>query len=244
MRPRAGRDRLGAALAALIQGGVLSLGAACASLPDPPNYRVHASVYEGGAELPGDLVLLPLSVSVDEESAGGYFEPVGDRRREQERRMRTALVEWARDASAVTLSLPSWDGDDEWLREPLELIAAVSRPALAYPGSGPGWSRADREAWWHKLENFDHSIGPALESLASRTGADAGLFLSAWDDAQAEQPRGGVVLCVVDFRTGDLLWLGGSTGGDARELTAELLVLYPGVDEFQSFRAARGSEAP
>ncbi len=114
--------------------------------------------------------------------------------------------------------------------------------------------------WRHKLDRFDYTLGNGLAFLQDRTGADSGLLvIGRHQIATAGRVAasvlaalfGGVVVPtsrnflttgVVDFETGDILWLNYSTsasGRDLRELeTADkevlrLLEKFPGLEAYR-----------
>jgi len=238
-----------------VSGGVAWIAlcaAACSALPEPPPQRVHRSVYEGSGSLPARAVLLPVLLEVYDVSTPSRPELVDEWTRAAAREIEAALVRWGEEADSVSFEPATGvEREDPVLEEHAALFERVAAAALSFPGPATG-SGADRSVWWHKLEDFDASLGPGLAHLARSTGADAGLLVTGasrvTDETRAETR---LFLGVIDFRTGDLLWLAqaretglplGSGAEPARSLVQKALAHYPGLEAYDEYRRIGAGE--
>jgi hypothetical protein len=229
---------------------VMLLMSACAT----PTAKVHYTLRDNPQSRPlRQVVLLPVDVNVKEMSAGGVQEEVPDWSRKAEENIRSALLvsKDAQGGCCVTRVVDSAalePAERESLEEHLALFNTVAANAMwvDLPGNS---------AWSFKSEHFDYSLGSGLSFLKTRYGVDAGLvilgedvvstggrkamaFLAAAGGVYVPMGHSMLVGGLVDFETGDLLWLNHvvSTGNaDLRdpasclELARTLMKNYPGM---------------
>jgi hypothetical protein len=233
---------------------VLLITVAVAGCAAGPTAKVHHSLQRDAAARPlKEVVLLPVEVDVYEMSAGGVKEEVPEWSRSAEENIRSAMLV-AKDPRGrccvtreVDTSLLSPE-EREIIKEHLALFNLVANNAM--------WATLPANSAWHfKAEHFDYTLGKELSFLKTRYGIDAGLVIvgedvvsSAGRKASAVVgavfgvvvPLGHSVLLggLVDFETGDLLWLNykvASGGTDLRDpgsclaLARELMEGYPGL---------------
>jgi hypothetical protein len=118
------------------------------------------------------------------------------------------------------------------------------------------------QAWRHKLERFDYTLGDGLAFLKARTGADAGLviigrhqiatggrvaasvFAALFGGVILQPSSNFLTIGVVDFATGDILWFTythGATGKDMRAVdradqkVLEMMSDFPGLQAYRQF---------
>jgi hypothetical protein len=229
---------------------VLALLSGCAT----STARLHYTLRDNPDSRPlRQVVLLPVDVNVKEMSAGGVEEEVPEWSRKAEENIRSAVLV-ARDTGGgccVTRLVDSASltpGERESLEEHLALFNTVAANAMwvDLPGNS---------AWSFKSEHFDYTLGSGLSFLKTRYGVDAGLIILGEDVVTTGGRKamaflaaaGGVYIPLghsmlvgglVDFETGDLLWLNHvvSTGNaDLRdpasclELAGKLMEGYPGM---------------
>jgi hypothetical protein len=219
-----------------------------------PTAKVHHSLQRDAAARPLEqVVLLPVDVDVYEMSAGGVKEQVPEWSRSAEDNIRAAMlvskdprgkccVTREVDTSALTAE------EREIIKEHLALFNLVANNAM--------WATLPANSAWHfKAEHFDYTLGNQLRFLKTRYGIDAGLVIVGEDVVSSAGrkatavvgavfgvmvPLGHSVLLggLVDFDTGDLLWLnykvaGGGTDlrdpGSCLALARELMQGYPGL---------------
>ena len=229
---------------------VLLLLSACAT----PSARVHYTLRDNPHSRPlRQVVLLPVDVDVKEMSAGGVREEVPEWSRKAEENIRSALLvsKDAQGGCCVTRVVDSAalePAERESLEEHLALFNTVAANAMwvDLPGNS---------AWSFKSEHFDYSLGSGLSFLKTRYGMDAGLIILGEDVVTTGGrkamaiigamggigvPMGHSILVggLVDFETGDLLWLNHTTSyaaSDLRdpasclELARKLMENYPGM---------------
>jgi hypothetical protein len=231
----------------------------CATVPSS---KVHYTIKQDPGSRPlQQVVLLPVDVDVYEMSAGGVREEVPEWSSKAESNVRSALLV-SKDAGGkccVTRHVDSSSlthGEQEILEEHLALFNAVAANVL--------WvSLPINSAWHFKAEHFDYTLGDGLSFLKTKYNVDAGLIIVGEDVVSSAGrkttafvgamfgvavPLGHSILMggLVDFSTGDLLWMNHeiSAGGtDLRdpesclELARSLTKDYPGL------QSANGSNA-
>jgi hypothetical protein len=219
-----------------------------------PTARMHYSLKEHPDSRPlRQVVLLPVDVHVKEMSAGGVEEEVPDWSRKAEENIRSALlIDRGSDGiccvTRVVESSSLSPEEREILDEHLALFKIVAADAI--------WvDLPNNSAWKFKSEHFDYTLGDGLAFLKTKYGVDAGLIILGEDVvttggrkalalfgavAGVYIPLGHSILLggLVDFETGDLLWLNHtvSTGDtDLRDkasslgLARKLMENYPGM---------------
>jgi hypothetical protein len=215
--------------------------------------KLHYTLKENAASRPlRQVVLLPVDVDVKELSAGGVQEEFPEWSRRAEENIRAAVLV-SRDSAGgccVTRGVDSSSltpAERETLEEHLALFNTVAANALwvDLPGNS---------AWRLKSDHFDYTLGSGLSFLKTRYGVDAGLIILGEDVVSSGGrkamavvgatlgigvPMGHSVLVggLVDFETGDLLWLNRTISygaADLRdpasslELARKLMENYPG----------------
>jgi hypothetical protein len=240
---------------------VMTLLSACAT----PTAKVHYTLRENPDSRPlRQVVLLPVDVNVKEMSAGGVEEEVPEWSRKAEENIRSALLvaRGSKGGCCVTRVVDSsalTPEERESLEEHLALFNTVAANAMwvDLPGNS---------AWHFKSEHFDYTLGNGLSFLKTRYGVDAGLIILGEDVVTTGGrkamaflaaaggmyiPLGHSILVggLVDFETGDLLWLNHtvSTGNaDLRDpascldLARKLLENYPGTRTFADGTSSAG----
>lgn len=179
---------------------------------------------------PKKLVLLPPQIFVYEISAGGVPTRMADWETLARDNLTAAATRLARDYGLFEL-LPAPELSGE-ARETLEVhIGLYERVALSVFNFG----RGTQDAWAHKQQEFDYTLGPGLAFLRAQTGADAALIVLGVDFISSAGRKAafiaglalGVVMPlgqsfvtagVVDLETGDVQWMAfdASTSMDSR----------------------------
>lgn len=230
----------------------VALLAGCAA---GPSTRLHYTIkQEPGSRPLQQVVLLPVDVDVYEMSAGGIKEEVPDWSDVAEENVRNALLV-SKDPEGkccVTREVNSTSLTEEErgiLEEHLALFNTVAANAM--------WADLPVNSAWHfKAQHFDYTLGNGLAFLKTNYGIDAGLIILGEDVVSTAGrkttavvgamvgfivPLGHSTLVggLVDFETGDLLWLNHTVSGgnaDLRErgsalgLARELMAGYPALD--------------
>jgi hypothetical protein len=203
----------------------------CATTPTP---QVHHSLKEApGSRTFEQVVLLPVDIDVYEMSAGGVVEEVPEWSKAAEENIRSAVLvsKNASGKSCVSRTVNSSEltgGEREILEEHLALFSVVGGFAL--------WAGLpDNKAWHFKSERFDYTLGSGLGFLKTKYGIDAGLIIVG-EDVVATAGRTAAFLVgaalgvglpmghtsliggLVDFETGDLLWINRSVSGGGTDL--------------------------
>ncbi len=212
--------------------------------------QVHHSLVDKPASRPlQQVVLLPIDVDVYEISAGGVREEVPEWSETAEDNIRTAVlftkddtrgryVGRRVDSSALTPE------ERDVLEEHLKLFNAVAGNAFLMKSWG-----------YAKDGRFDYTLGDGLGFLKAKYDVDAGLLVVGQDVVSSagrkatavfgamlgySVPMGHSVLIggLVDFETGDLLWLNSVTSRGATDLrdpesarafARTLMQGYPGI---------------
>jgi hypothetical protein len=219
-----------------------------------PTAKVHYTIKQDPGSRPlRQVVLLPVDVDVYEMSTGGVREEVPEWSDTAEENVRSALLvsKNPQGNCCVTREVDSsvlTDEERDMLEEHLALFNTVAANAM--------WADLPGNSAWHfKSQHFDYTLGDGLAFLKTRYGVDAGLIILGEDVVSTAGrkttavvgamfgvylPLGHSTLVggLVDFETGDLLWLNHtvSTGqadlrerGSALELARELMAGYPAL---------------
>lgn len=172
------------------------------------------------AELrPKKVVVLPPQVFVYELTAGGVPTRMADWESVAHANLLSAV---AREATAnklfQTVSAPDLDpATRDQLDAHMGLYDRVAQSVFVY-------GRGQQDAWAHKKNEFDYTVGPGLAFLRERTGADAALIVLGSDFISSSGRKAafavGLLLGVgiplghafmtaglVDLKTGDVLWM-------------------------------------
>ncbi|MEW5966200.1 MAG: hypothetical protein AB1720_04285 [Pseudomonadota bacterium] len=180
---------------------------------------------------PKKVVLLPPQVFVYELSAGGVPTRMADWEAAARDNVTAATTRLAQETRVFELvPAPALAGAP---REQLEAhMGLYERVALSVFNFG----RGGQEAWAHKQQEFDYTVGPGLAFLRDETGADAALIVLGADFISSAGRKAafiaglalGVVMPmgqafmtagVVDLKTGDVQWMSFDTSAslDSRE---------------------------
>lgn len=175
------------------------------------------------AEVAHKVILLPVEFTVYERSAGGGREAVPDW-------TEAARANISASAAAVLQSrahlelvpMPDLTPDEtKVLHEHVGLVRLIVMQGNFFPG-GP---------WQARKADYDRGLGPGLQFLAEKTGAEYAVLL---DGAQYKQSGGSVLSQLA------LAALGVGTGGGGTYLSGSLLDLARG--EVSWFNAQTGME--
>lgn len=202
------------ALAALLMAGLL----APAHAGDTPHW-VHYRLLNGQAKLPKKVVVIPVSIRMYEVTAGGVEEEVRDWSTQAEANVHKAVSALlAKKAGIEEVAMPRLSPAERASID--EHMALYKLVANTVPNSGLR----------HKLRRFDYGIGPGLNAVLARTGADAVLMVYGNDYAstagrktkavlgkipivniftggEVELGHSFVHLGFIDLKSGDLLWM-------------------------------------
>lgn len=225
-----------------------------------PSARVHYTIKQDPGSRPlQEVVLLPVDVDVYEMSAGGVKEEVPEWSSTAETNVRNALLVSKSPGGkcCVTRHVDSSSftpEEQEMLEEHLALFNMVVVNAL--------WATMPVNTSWHfKAEHFDYTLGDGLSFLKTKYGVDAGLIIVGEDVVSSAGrkttavfgamfgiavPLGHSILMggLVDFSTGDLLWMNhevsaGST--DLRDPESCLELAHSLMKEYPGLQSATGS---
>lgn len=189
--------------------------AACTMAGKP---SVGSDVRDGSFSLPNKLLVLPVTVSISEISAGGVVQEDPIWSKEGESAMTLAVKEYFAKRGATSLqSMPEMSDEEEGLvHEHILLYDAVASQAyIAANIPAYGWS--------HLAADFHYTLGNGLRFLKQKAGADAALIVIGYDSistggrkamvaiaalAGVGMPLGSskVLVGVVDLEDGDILW--------------------------------------
>ena len=201
---------------------LVAAASACAS---PPSYRVHHALLDGSVPPPQKVVLLPVQVHIVRLSTSAVDSvPEVSRRASEE--LTAILAEELPGKGLQTVSLPQLSESElADVTEHVYFFRIAADTSLPTPVGAANDSK-DLDAWWHKIERFDLSLGPGLSFLAERTGCStavliagyaaestggrkvASFFSSILSGAVVPTSATDLFLGFVDLRTGDILWVG------------------------------------
>jgi len=189
--------------------------AACTMAGNP---SVGSDIRDGLANLPKKLLVLPVSVSISEISAGGVVQEDPIWSKEGESAMTLAVNGFFAKRGTTSLqTMPELSDEEvELVHEHILLYDAVASQAyIAANVPAYGWS--------HLAADFHYSLGSGLRFLKRSSGADAALIVIGYDSistggrkalvaiaamAGVGMPLGSskVLVGVVDLEDGDILW--------------------------------------
>jgi len=238
-------------MAVLVLACVLPLSLQAASTP----HWVHYKLLKSSAVLPKKVVVLPVSIEVQEVTAGDVMEEVPEWSEMASRNVFESVSSAIRkDASLEEVSVPDLsDKTAAVVDEHMALYKLVV-------------NTASDTAWQHKIRRFDYGIGPGLVELQRKTGADAAVMIYGEDyvstaGRKAKAIAGNIPIVnifsgpppalghsfihigVVDLRTGDLLWMNsdfrkGTTSlrssEDAGNIVGSIFDWYPGIEKYRN----------
>jgi hypothetical protein len=222
-------------------------------------HRVHYSFIESpDTRAPKKVVVLPPQVTVMEMSAGGVVEKVGEWTDQANRNVAAAARRYLSSSDRLRLvEMPKLSAPDQQrLEEHVALYDLVAGAALTHTSGGI-------EAWEHKRQRFDYTLGNGLKTLKERTGADAAIIFVGEDRVSSAGRKAAFVVAaamgvaipmghsflsagVVDLVSGDILWLNRSvsTQGadlrnaeDAQAMVDAMFANYPGLEPYLKTKA-------
>jgi hypothetical protein len=179
---------------------------------------VNPALTENPAARPKKVMLLPPQVFVYELSAGGVPTRMADWEATARDNLVTAANRLAHEAGFELLPAPALDAQlGDQLEAHMGLYERVAQSVFVY-------GRGDQDAWAHKQNEFDYTLGPGLAFLREQTGADAALIVLGSDYISSGGRRAafiaglalGVIMPlgqsfitagIVDLTTGDVLWM-------------------------------------
>jgi len=199
------------------------------------------------AKLPDKLLVLPISVSVNEISAGGLVQEDPAWSKQGTEAMTLAVKDYfANDSSASLIEMPALTSEEsEAVRQHTLLYDVVAEQAfIAVNMPAVGWE--------HLANDFHYTLGDGLRFLKQKTGADAALIVLGNDSISTGGRKTMAVMAamvgvgiplgtskvlvgVVDLEDGDILWFRHSfaqgnldlrTPADAAELFAKAMEGY------------------
>jgi len=221
-----------------------------------PGYKLHYTLKEDPKARPiKRAVLLPVDVDVSELTLGGSMEEVPEWSQKAEDNVRKAVL-FVRDPDENKVFVRHVDSsslepdEQKKLEEHLALFTMVASNALwtELPGNN---------AWQFKQAHFDYTIGDGMSFLKDKYDIDAGLIVIGEDVISSSGrktaavvgavfgvgiPMGYTLLIggLVDFKTGDILWLNHVVQAgaldlrepeDARNFAMSLMSGYPGLPD-------------
>jgi hypothetical protein len=201
------------------------------------------------ARLPSKLLVLPVSVSINEISAGGMVQEDPGWSKAGEEAMNLAVKSFfASESSASIVAMPELNVEESELVHEhtllYDVVASQAFIATNMPAAG----------WGHLAANFSYTIGDGLRFLKQKSSADAALIVICSDSISTGgrktmvamaalvgvgMPVGTsrVLVGVVDLEDGDILWFQHSyargnldlrNAGDAGVLFAKAMEGYGG----------------
>lgn len=209
---------------------------------------VNPALTQSPAARPKKVVLLPPQVFVYELSAGGMPTRMADWEATARDNLTAAATRQARETELFELvPAPALDPLlDDQLEAHIGLYERVAQSVFVY-------GRGDQDAWAHKKNEFDYTVGPGLAFLREQTGADAALIVLGSDYISSGGRRAafvaglllGVVMPLgqsfitagmVDLTSGDVLWMSfdssasmdSRTPSDVDSLMHDLYQTWPG----------------
>lgn len=191
---------------------------------------VGSELKGGSATLPSRLLVLPVTVSINEITAGGLVQEDPEWSKEGEAAMTRAVKEFFASGSLATLvDMPELSAEQaELVHEHVllyDVVASQAYLAANMPGIG----------WGHLASDFHYSIGNGLRFLKQKTGADAALVVIGSDSISSGGRQAMVAMAalmgvglpvgssrvlvgVVDLDDGDILWFQHSFAQGNRDL--------------------------
>ncbi len=232
-----------------------------------PGHKLHYTLKEDPKARPiQSAALLPVDVEVSELSLGGSMEEVPEWSEKAEDNVRQAML-FVRDPANKQVFSRQVDTsslnpvEQKQLEEHLKLFNVVASNALwtGLPVNG---------SWNFKQAHFDYTIGDGLSFLKDKYDIDAGLIVVGEDVISSSGRKTAAVVGavfgvgiqmghtiliggLVDFKTGDILWLNHvvQTGAidlretdDAKSFALSLMSGFPGLPDQTSQLASNENE--
>lgn len=227
-------------------------------------HNVHFSLVEDATpDVPARIVVITPDITVSEISAGSVIEEVPEWSAHATQVVMSALKAYVAERPDVELvTLPDLDIKERALLKEFRALYDITSGSAFFATSLGG------DAWQHKYARFDYTLGPGLEFLRERTGADAALFIVGEDYVSSAGRVGTAVVGallgvgvqlghsflsfgVVDLDNGDLLWLNYTVAYASRNLRdheddaymiEDLLEDFPGIEYVRKSLADTGTE--
>ncbi len=224
-----------------------------------PKHKVHYTVLDQvQSSEPKKILLLPMDVTVAELTAGGQQEEVESWTTEAKEHLELVVRSDNHNLSRYSfVEMPELLGEEQVLVDQhLALLDVVGGNSMTL-SRGPGGV----QAWAHKTERFDYTIGPGLDFLREKTGADVALMIYG-DDLISSGGRkatfilaaafgvgipmghAGLVGTLVDLNTGNVLWVNYEVTTtdvtlrrqeDVTNLVTKLFDVYPGIESYKNY---------
>ncbi|MET0105314.1 MAG: hypothetical protein ABW072_09225 [Sedimenticola sp.] len=221
-----------------------------------PKHKIHHKVLgDQNYQQPEKVLLLPFDVAVYELTSGGQKEEVGTWTESARKHIDDALMNDSHSMSGFRfMRMPELTGEEQQaVDQHLSLFDVLAGNVIIY-------TRFPSAAWAHKTRKFDYTLGPGLNFLREKTGADTAFIIYAEDTISSSGrmatfifaaafgvaiPMGNsfMVGSLVDLKTGDILWidynvdLGSSTLREREDVTIlmnSLLKQYPGTEAYKN----------
>lgn len=175
----------------------------------------------GGLNKPRKILLLKPQMFVAELSAGGVIQRMDDWSKLASDNLLQATRQFARDRALFEpVSAPELTPqENDWVESHLGLYDRVAAAVFQFgQNSGP-------DAWAHRRQAWEYTLGDGLKSLGEQTGADAALVFVGTDFISSGGRKvaffAGLLVGVaiplgqsfisaglVDLKTGDIEWMG------------------------------------
>lgn len=213
-------------------GLLLVFSLLCACSHTQANYLTHPSLAASApTQRPNTVALLFGDVRVLELSAGNVPEVVESWSQQAKQNLSAGAQKWVRTqgwqwAEPPTFSAPEKQSLDQHLLLYRLLFDALY--AQASPTADPLWQQRARD--------FDYPLGPGLDFLREKTGADVALIVSGFDQVSSKGRKATMALSAVFGAFSGSYVLPGET-----VVWAGMIDLQRGVLLWANFEAGRGS---
>lgn len=217
-------------------------------------HKVHHKIlYSQQLTLPKKIIILPVSTTVRKLTAGGVVVAVKDWEDNVKSNVRHAIAHFAQQSGKYKIiAMPELNQQEKLtIAEHIALFNRVGGAALSIP---------EVKAWSEKHKHFDYSLGSGLSFLKKKTNADAAMIVYVRDIIStggrkfaafaglalvgAFIPLGysSVAIGIIDLESGDLLWINRVRSKslsfrrleDAKLHMANIMIMYPGIDQYRS----------
>jgi len=218
-------------------------------------HKVHYTLVENQRSVPKKIVLLPVDVRVNEISAGGATEEVGEwSEKAKQNILNSVKTEVSKNNKFLIVEMAQLSEKETSVVE--EHVALYERVYLsanyaASPATGPDWK--------DKVKKFEYSLGEGMSFLQEKTGADAALILVGQDHVSSDGRKAAIFLAamagvsiplghsfltagIVDLNSGDVLWIDHTFSGgnkdmreasDVDDMIKDIINNYPGIKSFK-----------
>jgi hypothetical protein len=210
---------------------VIAFLTGCATAKTPHQKLHHTIAANPTAALPRTLVFLPVDFTMYEVSAGGIQEEVPDWTKSAQENVTAAVRDYFKSINIPLKDLPQEieSASKAVIDEHVALYDKVADTAYLHTSR-----EIEHHYWPEKAKHFDYTIGPGLDSLREKLGADGALIVTGQDivatagrrtvaivgallGAVVPIDRSYLVGGIVDFKTGNVLWLNLTVRGVGRD---------------------------